>query len=141
MRHPLLLSLPLLLALLSGCQTSPESTFSPDCVIQGEVQYLERMALPPRSEVVVQLLGTYDTAQRSRTLAETRISGAVGSPVPFRMDCTDLELERAARMGMVARIVLDGRTLFESTDYIDPAPALRGERLSIRVQRRSDERR
>lgn len=133
MRHLMYLMLPLLL--LAGCRTSPDSVFAPECVIRGDVHYVERMAIPARAEVVVQLLGTYSRQERSRPLAETRVSGAVGSPIPFRMDCTDLDLESAVRMGMVARITHDGRNLFESTEYVDPEPALRGERLSIRVNR------
>jgi putative lipoprotein len=125
------LSLVLLTALLGACQsTQPIANASLD----GEVFYLQRIALPPNATLSVSLQDVSLADAPAVVLAEQKgpVKGQV--PLPFHLSYDPAQVKPGHRYSVSARIEVDGNLMFITTenhavklDGKDPQP------LKIRV--------
>jgi putative lipoprotein len=120
------LSLLGLAVLLSACQTPhPAAKTSLD----GEVFYLQRIALPPTAILSVSLQDISLADAPAKVIDEQRgpVKGQV--PLPFHLTYDPLKIEPNHRYSVSARIEVDGKLLFITTenhavrlDGTDPQP-------------------
>lgn len=125
------LSLVLLTALLGACQsTQPTANASLD----GEVFYLQRIALPPNATLSVSLQDVSLADAPAVVLDEQKgpVKGQV--PLPFHLSYDPVQVKPGHRYSVSARIEVDGNLMFITTenhavklDGKDPQP------LKIRV--------
>lgn len=115
--------------LLSGC-----SLLAPKASLEGEVVYLQRIALPPSAHLNVKLQDVSLADAPAIALAEYDgpITGQV--PIPYRLTYDPADLKAGHRYAVSARIEAEGHLLFVNTeqhavqlDGQDPQP------LRIRV--------
>ena len=100
--------------LLSACQsTTPTGQASLD----GEVFYLQRIALPPTATLSVSLQDVSLMDAPAVTLASQAgpIKGNV--PLPFHLTYDPAQVKPGHRYAVSARIELDGRLLFITTEH------------------------
>lgn len=125
------LSLLGLTALLGACQSMQPSTTAN---LDGEVFYLQRIALPPTATLSVSLQDVSLADAPAQVLDEQKgqVKGQV--PLPFHLSYDPAQVKPGHRYSVSARIELDGKLLFISTenhavqlDGNDPQP------LKIRV--------
>ncbi|MBJ9977871.1 YbaY family lipoprotein [Pseudomonas sp. S75] len=100
--------------LLAACSHSTTPT---PAHLDGEVFYLQRMALPPAATLEVSLQDVSLADAPARILA--RQSGPVQGnvPLPFHLQYDPRELQPGHRYAVSARIELDGRLLFINTEH------------------------
>lgn len=121
-------TLPLILAsgLLAACAGQP---FSESRHLQGEVFYLQRMALPPTATLSVSLqdVSLADAPAVELARQQGQIEGQV--PLSFRLDYDPAKVQPNHQYAVSARIELDGKLMFISTerhsvklDGSDPQP-------------------
>src|SRR5262245_7186401 len=108
-------ALPLILAsgLLAACAGQPaEQTH----YLEGEVFYLQRMALPPTATLSVSLQDVSLADAPARELARQHgpIEGQV--PLSFRLDYDPTKVQPNYSYAVSARIELDGKLMFISTE-------------------------
>jgi putative lipoprotein len=121
---PLFLLLWLLLV-LPGCSESTELTESTlnalaSSVIVGDIFYRERIALPPGATLVVTLEDVSRMDVASTVLSE-HIQVLTGStPYSFEVAYDPALIEGRMRYSLRARILVEGRLRFTSTQAIDP---------------------
>lgn len=104
---------PLLAAgLLSACASQ-----APTASVTGEVFYLQRMALPPQAvlSVTLQDVSLADAPAIELARQQGPVSGQV--PLPFHLDYNPQQIDPRHRYSVSARIELDGRLLFISTQH------------------------
>lgn len=102
-----------LATLLGACQnTAPAANASLD----GEVFYLQRIALPAAAILSVSLLDVSRSDAPSVTLAEQKgpVKGQV--PLPFHLRYDPAQIKPGHRYSIAARIELDGKLLFITTE-------------------------
>ncbi|MFS2200434.1 YbaY family lipoprotein [Pseudomonas sp. Pseusp3] len=119
------------LALLTACQTpSP----APEISLDGDVFYLQRIALPPTATLSVSLQDVSVADAPALVLDEQKgqITGQV--PLPFHLSYDPAQVKPGHRYSVSARIEVDGKLLFITTEHhavqldgSDPQP------LKIRV--------
>lgn len=118
-------------ALLSACQSTSAPT---QTSLDGEVFYLQRIALPPAATLNVSLLDVSLTDAPAVVLNEQ--SGPVNGqvPLPFHLSYDPAQIKPGHRYAVSARIKVDGQLMFITTeqhtvqlDGKDPQP------LKIRV--------
>ena len=108
-----LFTAPLLAAgLLSACASQ-----APTASVTGEVFYLQRMALPPQAvlSVTLQDVSLADAPSIELARQQGPVNGQV--PLPFRLDYNPQQVDPRHRYSVSARIELDGRLLFISTQH------------------------
>ena len=108
-----LFAAPLLAAgLLSACASQ-----APTASVTGEVFYLQRMALPPQAvlSVTLQDVSLADAPSIELARQQGPVNGQV--PLPFRLDYNPQQVDLRHRYSVSARIELDGRLLFISTQH------------------------
>lgn len=108
-----LFAAPLLAAgLLSACASQ-----APTASVTGEVFYLQRMALPPQAvlSVTLQDVSLADAPSIELARQQGQVNGQV--PLPFRLDYNPQQVDPRHRYSVSARIELDGRLLFISTQH------------------------
>ncbi|SHM81869.1 putative lipoprotein [Pseudomonas asturiensis] len=119
------LSLILATALLGACS----SMQTPDASLNGEVFYLQRIALPPSAILSVSLqdVSKADVAAVQLAHQSGPVKGQV--PLPFHLKYDVGQVQPGHRYAVSARIEADGRLLFISTeqhavklDGTDPDP-------------------
>lgn len=121
-------ALPLILAsgLLAACAGQPASESRH---LDGEVFYLQRIALPPAAVLSVSLQDV--SVADAPALVLARQQGPVKDQVPlaFRLDYDPTRIQPNHRYAVSARIELDGKLMFISTeqhsvklDGSDPQP-------------------
>lgn len=100
--------------LLGGC-----STFSPKASLEGEVVYLQRIALPPSAHLNVKLQDVSRADAPAIALAEYDgpITGQV--PIPWRLVYRPKDVTSGHRYAVSARIEADGHLLFVTTEHHD----------------------
>ncbi|AZC22858.1 MULTISPECIES: YbaY family lipoprotein [Pseudomonas] len=101
-------------ALLGACQsTSPAAKASLD----GEVFYLQRIALPPAATLSVTLQDVSLADAPARVLAEQRgpVKGQV--PLPFHLDYDPAQVKPGHTYSISARIEVDGQLIFITTEH------------------------
>ena len=102
-----------LTALLGACQSmTPASKASLD----GEVFYLQRIALPPTATLSVSLQDVSLMDAPAVTLAEQKgpVKGQV--PLPFHLSYDPAQIKPGHTYSVSARIELDGKLLFITTE-------------------------
>ena len=116
--------------LLSACQSTPPGKASLD----GEVFYLQRIALPPSATLSVSLQDVSLADAPAMVLAQQKgpIEGQV--PLPFHLSYDPAQVKPGHRYSVSARIEVNGELMFITTenhavqlDGNDPQP------LKIRV--------
>lgn len=124
------LSLLALCALLGACQSLHPSKAS----LEGEVFYLQRIALPPAATLSVTLQDVSLADAPAVLLAEQRgpVKGQV--PLPFHLNYDPSQVKPGHRYSVSARIEVAGKIMFMTTEHhnvildgTDPQP------LKIRV--------
>lgn len=108
-----LFAAPLLAAgLLSACAGQ-----APTASVTGEVFYLQRMALPPQAvlSVTLQDVSLADAPSIELARQQGQVNGQV--PLPFKLDYNPQQVDPRHRYSVSARIELDGRLLFISTQH------------------------
>lgn len=121
-----------MLACLAGCAAKDNPTPAPastpasahiqpeanaTLTVQGEVMYRERMALPPRAELWVQLVELDGKGRTLTVLAEQRDAiGKRGIPLPFTLQTAARAIRPDARYGIYARIMEGKRSLFANAE-------------------------
>ena len=125
------LSLLGLTALLSACQSMQPA---PKANLDGEVFYLQRIALPPTAVLSVSLQDISLADAPAKVIDEQRgqVKGQV--PLAFHLSYDPLKVEPNHRYSVSARIEVDGKLMFITTenhpvrlDGTDPQP------LKVRV--------
>ncbi|MFY0730313.1 YbaY family lipoprotein [Pseudomonas sp. NFX15] len=125
------LSLLGLTALLSACQSMQQA---PTASLNGEVFYLQRIALPPTAVLSVSLQDISLADAPAKVINEQRgpVKGQV--PLAFHLSYDPLKVEPNHRYSVSARIEVDGKLMFITTenhavrlDGTDPQP------LKVRV--------
>jgi putative lipoprotein len=116
--------------LLTACQHTP----APKASLNGEVFYLQRIALPPTAILSVSLQDISLADAPAKVIDEQRgpVKGQV--PLPFHLTYDPQQIEPNHRYSVNARIEVDGKLLFITTenhavrlDGSDPQP------LKVRV--------
>lgn len=121
-------ALPLILAstLLAACAGQPAGETRH---LEGEVFYLQRMALPPSAILSVSLqdVSLADAPAVELARQQSPVAGQV--PLAFRLDYAAAKVQPNHRYAVSARIELDGKLMFISTeqhsvrlDGSDPQP-------------------
>lgn len=102
-----------LTALLGACQSLHPA---PTASLDGEVFYLQRIALPPTAILSVSLLDVSLADAPSVTLAEQKgpVKGQV--PLPFHLNYDPAQIKAGHSYSVSARIELDGKLLFITTE-------------------------
>lgn len=109
-------ALPLILAcgLLAACasQSANQTRY-----LEGEVFYLQRMALPPAATLSVSLqdVSLADAPAVELARQQGPIQGQV--PLAFRLDYDPAKVQPNHRYAVSARIELEGRLMFISTEH------------------------
>lgn len=106
------LALILLTSLLGACSTSHHSS---QASLDGEVFYLQRIALPPAATLNVSL---HDVSKADAPVVVlARQSGPIKGqvPLPFNLEYDPKQVEAGHRYSVSARIELEGKLLFIST--------------------------
>lgn len=86
-------------------------------ILRGTVNYVERMALPANAVVIVQLADVSRADAPAEILAEDRINGATGSPIPYRLSFDHARIDLRHRYALQARILDGDRLLFITTQH------------------------
>lgn len=120
-----------LLALLAACSThATPATRS----LSGEAYYLQRIALPPNALFTVTLEDVSRADAPAITLASHSEPGQGRVPLPFTLSYAVSALQAGHLYAVRARIELDGKLLFISTDhYAVVLDALDSPPLRIRL--------
>ncbi|MGY2343158.1 YbaY family lipoprotein [Pseudomonas sp. SDO5532_S415] len=120
------LSLLAMTALLGACQSMQPSA---KASLDGEVFYLQRIALPPTAVLSVSLQDITLADAPAKVIDEQRgpVKGQV--PLPFHLSYDPQKIEPNHRYSINARIEVDGKLLFITTenhavrlDGSDPQP-------------------
>lgn len=108
------LSLLALTALLGACQTLQPA---PKATLDGEVFYLQRIALPPTATLSVSLQDVSLADAPAVVLDEQRgpVNGQV--PLPFHLNYDPAQVKPGHRYAVSARIEVDGKLMFISTEH------------------------
>lgn len=85
-------------------------------MLMGTVNYRERMALPPNATVLVQLVDVSLADAPAQVIAEDRITGATGSPIPYRLRFDQTLIKPRRTYALQARISDGDRLLFINTN-------------------------
>ena len=84
-------------------------------MLMGTVNYRERMALPESASVLVQLVDVSKADAPAEVIAEHRITGATGSPIPYRLQFDQSRIKLGRSYALQARISDGDRLLFINT--------------------------
>jgi len=104
-------------------------------VINGEVWYRERIALPPGAKVIV-TLEDQSRADATATVITNYTHIVDGqAPYPFRLVYAPTTIDERMTYGLRARIEKDGKLLFSSTEHIDPSAGAPGAPVRITVSK------
>lgn len=86
-------------------------------ILRGTVNYVERMALPSNAAVIVQLVDVSRADAPAEIIAEDHITGAKGSPIPYRLSFDHARIDLRHRYALQARILDGDRLLFVTTKH------------------------
>ena len=103
-------------SLLAACSHHPASN---QASLDGEVFYLQRMALPPAATLSVELQDV--SLMDAPAVILARQAGPVKGnvPLPFHLDYDPAQIKPGHRYAVSARIELDGKLLFINTEHHD----------------------
>ena len=102
-----------LTALLGACHSMNPA---PKASLDGEVFYLQRIALPPAATLSVSLMDVSLADAPAVTLAEQKgpVNGQV--PLPFHLSYDPAQVKPGHSYSVSARIELDGKLMFITTE-------------------------
>lgn len=103
--------------LVKDCKLVEQSSTKPTAggVVTGTVTYLQRMALPPTAEILLQLVDVSVADMPATAIAEQKIStGGKRVPIPFELKFDPAKIDAKHRYAVSARISVDGRLRFAS---------------------------
>lgn len=105
--------LTLMATLLAACAHAPDNVRGS---LDGEVFYLQRIALPPTATLTVSLQDVSLADAPAQTLA--RQSGPIQSqvPLPFHLSYDQKQVQQGHTYAVSARIEVDGKLLMISTE-------------------------
>ncbi|MGE8150838.1 YbaY family lipoprotein [Pseudomonas vancouverensis] len=108
------LSLLGLVVLLSACQSMHPA---PKASLDGEVFYLQRIALPPTAtlSVTLQDVSLMDAPAVVLDEQKGQVKGQV--PLPFHLNYDPSQVKPGHRYAVSARIEVDGKLLFITTEH------------------------
>lgn len=86
-------------------------------ILRGTVNYVERMALPANAVIIVQLADVSRADAPAEILAEDRITGSTGSPIPYRLSFDHAKIDLRHRYALQARILDGDRLLLVTTKH------------------------
>lgn len=125
--------------LVSGCQSAPSSgegrpAFR-ESLIRGTVSYVDRMALPAGSDLVVELVDV--TGKEPVVIAAGASKTESQVPVGFEVRYDPDQIESGRRYALMARLSLPGD---DQPTWVTPAPTpivpmSRGDQLSLLLVR------
>ncbi|MFV3403418.1 MULTISPECIES: YbaY family lipoprotein [Pseudomonas] len=99
--------------LLAACSTP---TPTPHASLDGEVFYLQRIALPPSATLSVSLQDVSLMDAPAVTLASQTGPVKGNVPLPFHLTYDPAQVKPGHRYALSARITLDGQLLFINTE-------------------------
>lgn len=101
-------------SLLAACTSN---TPSHQASLDGEVYYLQRMALPPAAtlSVILQDVSLMDAPAVTLANQAGPVKGNV--PLPFHLTYDPTQIKAGHRYAVSARIELDGKLLFINTEH------------------------
>lgn len=108
------LSLILLGSLLAACSSTPEPS---KASLDGEVFYLQRIALPPAATLSVSLQDVSLMDAPAVTLASQNGPVKGNVPLPFHLSYDPTQVKPGHRYAISARIELNGKLLFINTEH------------------------
>ncbi|MGH6639928.1 MAG: YbaY family lipoprotein [Polaromonas sp.] len=114
------------LGLLSACATGPASQPAASSIaavpvapaassgvrVSGTISYLQRVALPPDSDVIVQLRDVSRVDAKADILAEQRFTTRSQVPLPFELMVEPAKIDPRMRYAVAARIERGGKLMF-----------------------------
>lgn len=114
------------LGLLTACATGPVSQpaassaaavpLAPAAAsglrVSGSISYLQRVALPPDSDVIVQLRDVSRVDAKAGILAEQRFTTRSQVPLPFELMVEPAKIDPRMRYAVAARIERGGKLMF-----------------------------
>ncbi|SMO87429.1 META domain-containing protein [Paracoccus laeviglucosivorans] len=103
---------------LAALSALPLTAMAAPQTISGTVTYRERMALPAGTETEVRLLDVSLADAPARTIAVQTITGAVASPIAYRLEYDDTGIVPRHSYALRAEITLDDALLFTTTTHI-----------------------
>lgn len=89
----------------------PTASVAAEKTVSGQVRYRERIALPPEASLTVQLSDVTHPDMPIKTVAETHIDEAQGSPIPFAIHFDSSQFQPGHIYALQARIA-SGDTLW-----------------------------
>jgi putative lipoprotein len=101
-------------SLLAACTSN---TPSHQASLDGEVFYLQRMALPPAATLSVSLQDVSLMDAPAVTLANQAGPVKGNVPLPFHLTYDPTQVKNGHRYAVSARIELDGKLLFINTEH------------------------
>ncbi|MBF8729052.1 YbaY family lipoprotein [Pseudomonas guariconensis] len=101
-------------SLLAACTSN---TPSHQASLDGEVFYLQRMALPPAATLSVSLQDVSLMDAPAVTLANQAGPVKGNVPLPFHLTYDPTQIKAGHRYAVSARIELDGKLLFINTEH------------------------
>ncbi|BBR55457.1 MULTISPECIES: YbaY family lipoprotein [Pseudomonas] len=101
-------------SLLAACTSN---TPSHQASLDGEVYYLQRMALPPAATLSVSLQDVSLMDAPAVTLANQAGPVKGNVPLPFHLTYDPTQIKAGHRYAVSARIELDGKLLFINTEH------------------------
>jgi len=100
--------------LLAACSSN---TPAPHASLDGEVLYLQRIALPPAATLSVSLQDVSLMDAPAVTLASQAGPVKGNVPLPFHLTYDPAQVKPGHRYALSARIELDGKLLFINTEH------------------------
>ncbi len=118
----------------AGCASPP---FAPRtaAVIQGNVVYRERLALPPDAIVHVRLVDISRPGAPARTVGEHVIRNPGAPPIPFAIRYEGVDIQPDRSYAIQAFITVDGKLGFTNPQLHTPVDFDRDGLLEITVER------
>ncbi len=80
--------------------------------VSGTISYLQRVALPPDSDVIVQLRDVSRVDAKADILAEQRFTTRSQVPLPFELMVEPAKIDPRMRYAVAARIERGGKLMF-----------------------------
>ncbi|SIT54435.1 conserved hypothetical protein [Mesorhizobium prunaredense] len=107
---------------LVGIMVVPELSVAAEKTLKGEVMYRERIALPPKAELSVQLADVSLADAAAAVIGERKVAPAGQVPIKFEISFDPQMIRPHMTYALQARITVDDRLLFISDmrHQVDP---------------------
>ncbi|MBL8584344.1 MAG: META domain-containing protein [Rhizobiaceae bacterium] len=120
--------------LLLGLIAVPVNLMAEERNLFGQVFYRERLLLPPKAKLTVQLADVSRADVAATVVGETTVAPVVQSPIPFKIRFDTRTIRPSASYALQARITVDDRLWFINPQLHAVAPLTAGPQ-SLMVQR------